>query len=57
MVLYPTLAPNPVLPKRIPGFSGGQGVFPRVTGGLRGLNWRAEGLRVQPPQEWIATRE
>ena len=49
MVLYPTLAPNPVLPKRIPGFSGGQGVFPRGTGGLRGLNWRAEGLRVQPP--------
>ena len=49
MVLYPTLAPNPVLPKRIPGFSSGQGVFPRVTGGLRGLNWRAEGLRVQPP--------
>ena len=48
MVLYPTVAPNPVLPKRIPGFSGGQGVFPRVTGGLRGLNWRAEGLRVQP---------
>ena len=48
MVLYPILAPNPVLPKRIPGFSGGQGVFPRVTGGLRGLNWRAEGLRVQP---------
>ena len=49
MVLYPILAPNPVLPKRIPGFSGGQGVFPRVTGGLRGLNWRAEGLRVHPP--------
>ena len=48
MVLYPILAPNLVLPKRIPGFSGGQGVFPRVTGGLRGLNWRAEGLRVQP---------
>ena len=57
MVLYPTLAPNPVLPKRIPGFSGGQGVFPRVTGGIRGLNWMAEGLRVQPPRNWIATRE
>ena len=57
MVLYPTLAPNPVLPMRSPGFSGGRGVFPRVTGGLRGLNWRAEGLRVQPSQEWIATRE
>ena len=53
MVLYPILAPNPVLPKRIPGFSGGQGVFPRVTGGLRGLNWRAEGLRVQSPgMDW-----
>ena len=50
MVLYPTLAPKAVLPKRIPGFSGGQGVFPRVTGGLRGLNWRAEGLTVQPPR-------
>ena len=50
MVLYPTLAPNPVLPKRIPGFSGGPGFFPRVTEGLRGLNWRAEGLRVQPPR-------
>ena len=53
MVLYPTLAPNQVLPKRIPGFSGGQGVFPRVTGGLRGLNWRAEGLRVQPPRNGL----
>ena len=53
MVLYPTLAPNLVLPKRIPGFSGGQGVFPRVTGGLRGLNWRAEGLRVQPPRNGL----
>ena len=53
MVLYPTLAPNPVLPKRIPGFSGGQGVFPRVTGGLRGLNWRAEALRVQPPRNGL----
>ena len=50
MVLYPTLAPNPVLPKRIPGISGGPGVFPRGPGGLRGLNWRAEGLRVQPPR-------
>ena len=48
MVLYPTLQPNPVLPIRSLGFFGGQGVFPRVTGGLRGLNWRAEGLRVQP---------
>ena len=49
MVLYPTLQPNPVLPMRSPGISGGRGVFPRVTGGLRGLNWRAEGLRAQPP--------
>ena len=53
MVLYPTLAPNPVLPKRIPGFSSGQGVFPRVTGGIRGLNWRAKGLRVQPPRNGL----
>ena len=53
MVLYPTLQPNPVLPIRSPGFSGGQGVFPRVTGGLRGLNWRAEGLRVQPPRNGL----
>ena len=50
MVLYPTLQPNPVLPIRSPGFSGGRGVFPRLTGGLRGLNWRAEGLRFQPPR-------
>ena len=50
MVLYPTLQPNPVLPIRSPGFSGGRGVFPKLTGGLRGLNWRAEGLRVQPPR-------
>ena len=28
-------------------------VFPRVTGGLRGLNWRAEGLRVQPPRNGL----
>ena len=34
MVLYPTLQPNPVLPKR--------------SRGIRDLNWRAEGLRVQP---------
>ena len=31
-----------------PGFSGGRGIFPKGTGGIRGLNWRAEGLRVQP---------
>ena len=48
MVLYPTLQPNPVLPKRSPGFSGGRGMFPRGTGGIKGLNWRAEGLRIQP---------
>ena len=48
MVLYQTLQPNPVLPKRSPGFSGGRGMFPRDTGGIRGLNWRAEGLRIQP---------
>ena len=53
MVLYPILAPNPVLPKRIPGISGGPGVFPRGPGGLRGLNWRAEGLRVQPPRNGL----
>ena len=53
MVLYPTSAPNPVLPRRIPGFSDGHGVFPRVTGGLRELNWRAEGLRVQPPRNGL----
>ena len=47
MVLYPTLQPNPVLPMRSPGFSGGRGVFPRGTGGIRGLNWRTEGLRIQ----------
>ena len=41
MVLYPTLQPNPALPKKSPGFSGGRGMF-------RGLNWRAEGLRIQP---------
>ena len=43
MVLYLTLQPNLVLPKRSPGFSGGRGMF-------RGLNWRAEGLRVQSPR-------
>ena len=50
MVLYPTLAPNPVLPRRIPGIPGGPGVFPRGPGGLRELNWRAEGLTAQPPR-------
>ena len=55
MVLYPTLQPNPVLPKRIPGFSGGQGVFPRGNEGLRGLNWRAEGLRIQPSRNELET--
>ena len=54
MVLYPTLQPNPVLPMRSPGFSGGRGIFPRGTGGIRGLNWRAEGLRAPPPQEWTS---
>ena len=48
MVLYPTLQPNLVLPMRSPGFSGGRGMFPRGTGSIRGLNWRAEGLRIQP---------
>ena len=50
MVLYPTLQPNPVLPIRSPGFSGGRGMFPRGNGGIRALNWRAEGLRTQPPR-------
>ena len=55
MVLYPTLQPNPVLPMRSPGFSGGRGIFPRGTGGIRGLNWRAEGLRAPPPgMEYLA---
>ena len=47
MVLYPTLQPNPVLPIRSPGFSGGRGVFPRVTGGLRGL--KLESRRTKSP--------
>ena len=50
MVLYPTLPPNPVLPMRSPGFSGGRGMFPRGTGGIKSLNWRAEGLRAPPPR-------
>ena len=54
MVLYPTLQPNPVLPMRSPGFSGGRGIFPRGTGGIRGLNWRAEGLRAPPPRNGLA---
>ena len=57
MVLYPTLQPNPVLPKRNPGFSGGPGVFPRGPGGLKRLNWRAEGLRVQPPMNQSQSEE
>ena len=54
MVLYPTLQPNPVLPMRSPGFSGGRGIFPGGTGGIRGLNWRAEGLRAPPPRNGLA---
>ena len=54
MVLYPTLQPNPVLPMRSPGFSGGRGIFPRGTGGIRGLNWRAEGLGAPPPRNGLA---
>ena len=54
MVLYPTLPPNPVLPMRSPGFSGGRGLFLRGTGGIRGLNWRAEGLRALPPRNGLA---
>ena len=50
MVLYPTLPPNPVLPRRSPGFSGGKRMFPRGPGGIRSLNWRAEGLRAPPPR-------
>ena len=57
MVLYPTLHPNPVLPKKHPGFSGGPGVFPRGPGGLKRLNWRAEGLRVQPPMNQSQAEE
>ena len=44
MVLYPTIPPNPVLPRKVPGFSG-RGMFPQ---GIRSLNWRAEGLRAPP---------
>ena len=54
MVLYPTLPPNPVLAMRSPGFSGGRGVFPRGTGGIKGLNWRAAGLRTLPPRNGLA---
>ena len=50
MVLYPAPVPNPVLPERIPGFLGGRGMLPRGNGGIRGLNWRAEGL--QNPHPW-----
>ena len=57
MVLYPTIHPNPVLPKKHPGFSGGPGVFPRGPGGLKRLNWRAEGLRVQPPMNQSQAEE
>ena len=39
---------------RSPGFSGGRGIFPRGTGGIRGLNWRAEGLRAPPPRNGLA---
>ena len=49
MVLYPAPVPNPVLPERVPGFSGGRGMFPRGNGGIRSLNWRAEGLRTPTP--------
>ena len=46
MVLYPAPLPNPVLPTRlVPGFAG-RGMFP---GGIRSLNWRAEGLRAPAP--------
>ena len=48
MVLYPTLQPNRILPKKSPGFSGGRGMF-------RGLNWRAEGLRIQPSRNELET--
>ena len=54
MMLYPTLQPNLVLPMRRPGFSGGRGDFPRGIGGIRGLNWRAEGLRAPPPRNGLA---
>ena len=50
MVLYPTVPPNPVLPRRLPGFSGGKGMFPRGNGGTENLNWRAEGLRAPTPR-------
>ena len=56
MVLYPTLPPNLVLPMRSPGFSGGRGMFPIGTGGIKSLNWRAEGLRAPPPgMDWVAS--
>ena len=53
MVLYPTLPPNLVLPMRSPGFSGGRGMLPRGTGGIKSLNWRAEGLRAPPPRNGL----
>ena len=54
MVLYPTLPPNLVLPMRSPRFCGGRGMFPRGNGGIKSLNWRAEGLRAPPPRNGSA---
>ena len=50
MVLYPTPVPNPVLPRRAPGFSGGRGVFSQDN---RTLNWRAESLRAPLPRNAV----
>ena len=44
MVLYPTLQPNPVLPRRSPGFSGGRGMFPRGTGEQKGWESNPPGM-------------
>ena len=49
MLLHPVALPNPVLPNRVPGFSGGRGMFPRGRGGIESLNWRAEGLKDPTP--------
>ena len=53
MVLYPTPVPNPVLPRRVSGFSGRE-MFPGGNRGIRSLNWRAEGLRAPPPRSGVA---
>ena len=54
MVLYPTLPPNPVMPMRSPGFSGGRGIFPQGYWRHQRPELESRRVRAPPPRNGLA---